>query len=69
MTEPIAPVTDWGNRTPADLSSLLLELGRAVRGAGFYAENDPRRPDLLDRAYRAFKSEITRVTNVTGSLL
>jgi len=60
MSHPVRTSTDWGARTPADLSSLLVELERAVRAAAFYPEKDRQRPALLDRAYRAFKSDISR---------
>lgn len=52
--------TAWTTRTNPDLTSLLLELGRAVRGLDFYAETDPRRAPLLERACRALQSELTR---------
>jgi HEAT repeat protein len=50
----------WAARTPADLSSLLLELARALRGFAFYKEADAQRRPLLDRAFRAVSSELTR---------
>lgn len=54
------PTTSWATRTPADLSSLLLELARALRGLAFYGETDPGRGEFVDRAFRAFESELTR---------
>ncbi len=47
-------------RTSADFTSLLLELSRALRGFSFYAETDPKRRPLLDRAFRALSSELSR---------
>jgi HEAT repeat protein len=51
---------EWGLRTAADCSGLLLELARAERGFRFYSETDPRRRPLADRAHRALKSELGR---------
>jgi HEAT repeat protein len=50
----------WSSRTGADLSSLLLELARAIRGLAFYDQTDARRMPLLERAFRALESELTR---------
>lgn len=50
----------WASRTAADLSGLLLELARAIRGLAFYPETDPRRIPLVDRAWRALESELSR---------
>lgn len=47
-------------RTNADFTSLLLECARALRGFSFYAETDPKRRPLLDRAFRALSSELER---------
>jgi HEAT repeat protein len=49
-----------GERTQADLSSLLVELGRVQRGLGFYGEGNPARGALLDRAFMALRGEIER---------
>jgi len=56
------PPTDagWSSRTGADLSSLLLELARAIRGLTFYDQTDARRVPLLERAFRALESELSR---------
>ncbi len=54
------PSTQWAVRTSADLTSLLLELARALRGLAFYAESDPHRAPLVDRAHRAVASELSR---------
>lgn len=50
----------WSSRTGADLSSLLLELARAIRGLAFYDQMDARRMPLLERAFRALESELSR---------
>jgi HEAT repeat protein len=47
-------------RTPADVSALLVELGRAFKGWSFYPEGHPARHELLDRAWRAFSGELRR---------
>jgi hypothetical protein len=51
---------DWGARNASDLTSLLLELARSLRGLEFFAETDARRQPLLDRTYRALESELLR---------
>jgi HEAT repeat protein len=60
MSEPEVDSQIRGERTSADLSSLLVELGRALRGLGFYSEGDPARSALLDRAFMAFSGELER---------
>ena len=50
----------WTRRTRTDVTSLLLELARALRGYCFYGETQPRRRPLLDRAFRALSGELTR---------
>lgn len=54
------PIPHWILRTPADLTSLLLELARALRGLAFYPETDPSRDPLVDRAHRAVENELSR---------
>ena len=49
-----------GERTNADLTSLLVELGRALRGLSFYDEADAARGGLVDRAWLALDGEIRR---------
>lgn len=51
---------DWGERTQADLSSLLVELGRVLRALRFYGEADPTRADAVDRSYLAMRGELDR---------
>ena len=43
----------WGERTSADLSSLLVELGRAWKAVSFYGPDDPITHGLIERACRA----------------
>lgn len=50
----------WTRRTQTDVTSLLLELARALRGFCFYSETDAQRRPLLDRAYRALSGELKR---------
>lgn len=52
--------TAWGERTASDLASLLMELGRAVRGLSFYREGDPACAELIDRAWLAWSGELLR---------
>jgi len=47
-------------RTPADVSVLLVELGRALKGWSFYPAGHPARQELLDRTARAFQGELRR---------
>lgn len=47
-------------RSPADISTLLLELGRAGKGWAFYPPGHPARAELLDRAWRAWHGELRR---------
>ena len=47
-------------RNPADVSVLLVELGRALKGWGFYPPEHPARRELLERSSRAFQGELAR---------
>ena len=49
-----------GGRTPSDVATLLLELGRVVKARQFYAEGDPALAELVDRGFRSFRAEIER---------
>jgi hypothetical protein len=49
-----------GERQIADLSSLLVELSRVLRGLGFYPEGDRRRTQLLDGAFLAYRAQLER---------
>lgn len=50
----------WTERTPADLSSLLLELGRVLKGALFYGHQSPSTASLASRAWRAWRADLDR---------
>jgi hypothetical protein len=59
----IAPARAAGGRatrTKTDVTSLLLELTRALRGFSFYSETDAQRRRLLDRAFRAVSGDLSR---------
>jgi len=47
-------------RTPADVSTLMVELGRAFKGWSFYPPDHPARAELLDRAWRAWQGDLRR---------
>ena len=47
-------------RSVADVSTLLLELGRAGKAWAFYPPEHPARAELLDRAFRAWHGELRR---------
>ncbi len=51
---------DRAGRTPADVSALLIELGRGWKGWRFYPSQDPARGEALDRCWRAWHSELSR---------
>ena len=50
----------WTHRTEADLTSLLIEISRAMRGLAFYGEADPSRAPFIDRAFDAIDAERRR---------
>lgn len=47
-------------RTPADVSTLMVELGRACKGWSFYPPDHPARAELLDRTCRAWQGDLRR---------
>ncbi|MEB2344069.1 MAG: HEAT repeat domain-containing protein [Deltaproteobacteria bacterium] len=49
-----------GGRTPADVSTLMVELGRAFKGWSFYPPEHPARAELLDRTCRAWQGDLRR---------
>jgi len=55
-------------RTKTDVTSLLLELARALRGFAFYKETDSQRRTLLDRAFRAVSGELSRSGSIDVEL-
>lgn len=50
----------WGERTGADVASLLVELGRVWKAASFYGAEAPPTAGLADRAARAWQSDLAR---------
>ncbi len=54
----------WATRTKTDVTGLLLELARALRGYCFYDETDAQRRPLLDRAFRAVSGELSRAGTI-----
>lgn len=49
-----------GGRTPADVTALLVELGRLVKARQFYPDRHPLLREVFDRGFRAFEAEIRR---------
>lgn len=50
----------WRGRTPADATSLLLELARALRGFSSHQGAPPRRRTLAERAFQAVSADVAR---------
>jgi hypothetical protein len=48
------------SRTASDVASLLVELGRALKARRFYPENDRRLGEILQRGWRALRTELER---------
>jgi HEAT repeat protein len=59
MHEPSARVDETA-RTASDVASLLVELGRALKARRFYPEGDPRLGEILQRGWRALRTELAR---------
>ncbi len=55
-----ASVAAWSERTSADVSVLLVELGRVLKGASFYGRSDTTTRGLAERAYRAWRVDLDR---------
>ena len=51
---------DWGERTAADLASLLVELSRVVKAASYYGPGDGTTRGLAERASRAWRADLAR---------
>ncbi len=47
-----------GARTPADITSLLMELSRALKGYQFYPDGHPRLKETLERSLRSWQSNL-----------
>ena len=50
----------FSERTLADVSTLMVELGRAFKGWSFYPPEHPARAEVLDRAWRAWQGDLRR---------
>ncbi len=51
---------DWGERTAADLASLLVELSRVAKAASYYGVGDPTTTNFAERASRAWRADLAR---------
>jgi HEAT repeat protein len=47
-----------GARTPADMTSLLMELSRALKGYQFYPDGHPQLKETLERSLRSWQSNL-----------
>ena len=47
-------------RSASDLATLLVELGRVVKGRAFYAAGDPKLASLFQRGFRAWEGDLKR---------
>ena len=47
-------------RSASDLTTLLVELGRVVKGRAFYGPGDPKLASLFQRALRAWHGDLKR---------
>jgi HEAT repeat protein len=59
MNEPSARVGETA-RNASDVASLLVELGRALKARRFYPEGDARLGEILQRGWRALRTELAR---------
>jgi hypothetical protein len=50
----------WGERTDADLSSLLVELSRVAKAIAFYGPDDATTSSLAERACLAWQADLAR---------
>ena len=57
---PLAAPAAAGGRTPADVTALLVELGRLVKARQFYPDGHPLLREVFDRGHRAFEAEVRR---------
>jgi hypothetical protein len=60
MDEPVQTGGGWGERTPADVSSLLVELSRVSKAAAFYGADARDTRTLAARTCRAWKADLAR---------
>ncbi len=57
--EPTEGAREGGSgRTPSDVTTLLVELGRVVKGRQFYPDTHPQLAELFQRGLRAFQTEL-----------
>lgn len=49
-----------GERTPLDVTALLVDLGRLLKARQFYPDRHPLLRESFERGYRAFEAEIRR---------
>jgi len=57
--EPTERARESGSgRTPSDVATLLVELGRVVKGRQFYPDGHPQLGELFERGLRAFQTEL-----------
>ncbi len=54
------PDAAGGGRSASDLVTLLVELGRVVKGRTFYEPGHPKLASLFGRGYRAWQGDLTR---------
>jgi HEAT repeat protein len=54
------PDAAGGGRSASDLVTLLVELGRVVKGRSFYEPGHPKLASLFGRGYRAWQGDLTR---------
>ncbi len=59
MDEPSARAGET-SRNASDVASLLVELGRALKARRFYPEGDRRLGEILQRGWRALRTELER---------
>lgn len=59
--EPTERAQEGGSgRTPSDVATLLVELGRVAKGRQFYPDGHPQLGELFERGLRAFQAELAR---------
>ncbi len=61
MLDPTSGRDAHRERTAADLSSLLVEMSRALKALRYYAADHPSHRDAIDRAYLAWRVELDRL--------
>lgn len=59
MTSSVSPPPP-SPRTSSDVTALVAELGRVIKGRRFYGPGNPQLPRLFERALRAWQAELAR---------